>query len=132
MSLRCFLEKECFWSFSSIHLGEIAWKPLLILAWKKKANAPMVFFGKRMLEKSVICVEKKPCNSSLLFVCKGMFVIALWQKCSSIVCFEENSGEHSLVFVWKRMLVMSFVIYFENNAFEYCFSCKRMFEDSLC
>lgn len=65
-------------------------------------------FGREWLKNlSVICVEKNPCNSSQLLVCKGMFVFALWQKCfSSFVCFEENSSEDSLVFVLKRMLVM--------------------------
>ena len=66
-------------------------------------------FGREWLTNlSVICVENKPCNSSQILVCKGMFVFvnAFWQKCSSFVCFKENSSEHSLVFVLKRMLVM--------------------------
>lgn len=41
-------------------------------------NTPLVFVGKRIFETlSNICVEMKPCNASLSFVWKGMFVSTL-------------------------------------------------------
>lgn len=107
MSLRYFVEKECFWTFSSMpFFWWIDWKLFWILVWKIKCNIPLLFVWKRMIEKSLLYVLKKTLAIPLSYLFAKECLYLLSDKNASLLLFVSKKIVVKILWYlfWKECL----------------------------
>ena len=95
INLNYLFDRECLWTFPDICLVNNVWK-----------NPHWHLLGRECLKMpSKICLEKNPCNTSLLIVKNGIFVNAFYHLFKKMIVIHLNYliGREclwTLIFVW--------------------------------